>query len=138
MRNILRGGLVLLATILTACGGDSDGPTGPDTSHVGTYTLSTLNGTNLPFVLVQVGNDKLEITQGSMTLNADNTFSDRATLRETVGGAVSTEQSTSTGTYSRNNNALSFTYSDGSVIAGSLSGGQLTIAQDGVVGVYRK
>ena len=57
----------MLAVPLVACGGDDS--TGPSESYSGTYTLRTINGQNLPFLIIQVGADKIEWTSDKVTLS---------------------------------------------------------------------
>lgn len=136
---ILRAALVPAVMLLALAGCDSDS-TGPDANaHVGTYTLVTVNGSPLPFVVVQVLNDKIEVTKGSVTLNADGTYSDRVTLRATEGGSTTTEEEASTGTYAMNGTSVSFIEtSSGETYSGSLSGDDLTVIVEGFTAVYNK
>jgi hypothetical protein len=46
--------LVLSIALLAACG---DGGTGSDDSVAGSYSLRTVNGANLPYIVSQVGQD---------------------------------------------------------------------------------
>lgn len=137
MRTFPRILVLALVFVLAACGGDG-GSTGPDNGHVGTYTLQTVNGGGLPFTVVQVGANRLEITAGRITLNADNTLSGSLTTRETVNGAVTTEQGLETGTYVRNGTNISYQTSDGETGAMTLSGSSLTQTIEGLTLVYRK
>jgi hypothetical protein len=128
-----------LATAGLACGGGDS--TGPSTSIAGTYTLRTVNGGNLPYTLIQVGADKLEITAGSIALNADNTFSDRITVRATDGGSVETEEFVAVGTYTVNGTTVTLTEREsGDSYSLAHSGNSLTqIEQEfQVTLVYRK
>lgn len=138
LRRTLLSALLMVASLFTlgACG-DSTGPGGG--SITGTYKLQTVNGNPLPYVIVQVGSDKVEVSEGSLTLNADNTYSSRFTFRTTEGGQVTTETDTSVGTYTRNNNAITFTdSSDGETITGSVSGNTITFTEEGLVLVFKK
>lgn len=127
--------VVLMLVFLGAC---DDSGTGPDNSVHGTYTLDTVNGNKVPFAIVQIGNDKLEIMSGSVTINADGTFSGRTTLRTTEEGRTTTEEESFTGTYTNTNNSFTFRTSDGDTYSGSVTGGSLTLIVEGFTLVYRK
>ena len=85
--------LVMAVALLTACDGDSTGNSG---SIVGTYTLQTLNGMNLPVAPsgppppTPPGGAVLtfELTAGSVRLNSDDTCSLSLTFRTTIDGTV--------------------------------------------------
>ena len=139
MRKIVLALLVGVA----ACGGDSTGPG----SIAGRYTLQTINGNPLPFVVLQVEGGKIEITAAHINLNADLTCSDSVTVRTTIGGNVSTEVETDVCTYTINNQALTVTFVREEPVGGSITttkitlsitGSQLTLSQDGMVLIYRK
>lgn len=127
--------LALLLLPLSACGGDS---TGPDNSFAGSYELRSIGGSPLPFTVIQVGADRLEVVSGTLTINEDGTFSDRATFRITESGNVTTEQEAVAGTYTRNNNAFTFSDTDGDVYSGSLQGNTMTVTVEGLILVYQK
>ncbi len=103
--------VALAVSLLTGCG-DSTGPE----AIAGNYTLRTINGQDLPFLIVQVLDDKIELTAGSLRINSDNTFSANLTLATTDGGATTSETETTTGTYTLNGTALTFT-SGGEVVS---------------------
>src|SRR5687767_4985621 len=89
---------------LPACS-DSSGP-GGNGDVAGTYTLRTVNGSNVPFTILQVGSTyRLEILSGSVVINSNGTYTETASLRETNGTVVTTEQQNSNGTWTRVNNA---------------------------------
>lgn len=137
MLNMIRSVALLLMVALVAGCSDSTGP--GDGSVTGTFKLQTVNGNNLPAAVIQIGNDKVEITEGSITMNADKTYSSRIGIRVTEGGRTITNTEASTGTYARNNNAITFTDSDGEVNTGSLSGGNtITFTDEGFVLVFKK
>ena len=133
MRNMLA--LLLLSLAVTACG-DSVGPD-PD-AHVGTYTLQTVNGSPLPFLIRQEGNNRIELTEGTVTLNANGTFSSRHSHRFTEGESISTETQSLTGTYVKSDGTFTFTDNEGDVYSALLEGNSLTLNEGGVVAVYRK
>ena len=128
----------LLLMVAAACGGDS--PTEPTPASVaGTWRLQTVNGSVLPYLLVQFGTDKVELTSEVLTVAASGSFTQLTQFTTTQSGEVSIEDLTDAGTYTLNGTAATFTYdSDGSTGTGSLSGNTLTVAGGGFAMVYRK
>jgi hypothetical protein len=127
-----------LLIVAAACG--SDGPTQPTSASVaGTWSLQTINGTPLPYVVVQTGVDKVELTSDVITAVASGSFTQITQVRITQNGQVSTQSIPDAGSYSLSGTAVTFTFSsDGSTGTGSLSGNTLTVASDGFAYVYKK
>ncbi|MFG1691135.1 lipocalin family protein [Gemmatimonadota bacterium] len=132
----MRPRLIVLAlvAVLTACGGSSTEPE----PIWGTYNLTTIAGQPLPYVLIQVGADMLEVTAGHMRLNSDHTFSTALTLRLTEDGVEDTETGTNSGTFTVSGSSLTFTDSDGETFTGSLTDKTLTLIEDGDAFVFVK
>lgn len=126
---------VLLA-FTAACGG-GDGPNEP-VSIAGTYTLQSVNGGPLPFVLFDGSGYKLEITSASYVLTDAGTFTNSAAFRETQGGTVLTSTETFTGRYTVSASTVTFTDSDGEVYTGTISGGNLVFNDEGLSAVFVK
>ncbi len=123
---------LLIPMLLIGCGD----ATGPD-AIAGNYALQSVNGADLPFIIVQVLEDKAEITVGSVRINADLTWSSSITAEITEGGVTITETETSTGTYTLNETAITF-IEQGDTFSGSFAGSTLTIIDDGLTWVFRK
>lgn len=125
--------LAALVFTLVACGGDK--ATGPQ-SIAGSYTLRTVNGGNPPSAVYQDTQQKLEVTDGTLNLAADNTWSG------TLGGRVtdlSTNQITHDfpglalggGSYTVSGNSLTLNDpAEGLTFTGTVSGGTLTLNVD--------
>ena len=128
----------MLLLVGAACGGDS--PTQPTSSSVaGTWSLQTINGTGLPYIVAQTGSDKVELTSDVLTVVGSGSFTQITQVRVTQNGQVSTQSIPDAGSYVLNGTAVTFTFnSDGSSGTGSLSGNTLTVAEDGFAYVYRK
>lgn len=135
---------VLALTLLAGCGGDKPG--GPKTLP-GTYPLVSFDGRNLPAVVFQSGTFKAEVTAGTITMNANGTFSDSYSFRETDDGTVTNTTIPCSGTWAQSGNtiALEETASGsgdcGSVGSGSWDGNNtLTIEWNGAGGavVHRR
>lgn len=77
----MRKWLVVVLVMVAACA-DKD-PTGPEVVDVtGMYTLETINGKPLPYLLVNVfGAFTLTQISGSMVLNTDKSYAETAALR---------------------------------------------------------
>ncbi len=126
--------LAVLIFGVTACGDDGTGLE----NVIGTYILETIDGGPLPWILLQVGGNKIEVTAGSVTLNADRTCSDSITLRTTESGSVTTDTATDMCTYTTDGQAVTLTYADNTVSVGSIIGSALTITDAGVTFIFRK
>ncbi len=123
--------LVMAVALLTACDGDSTGNGG---SIVGTYTLQTLNGMNLPVAPSSMPPPTppgavltFELTAGSVRLNSDDTCSLSLTFRTTIDGTVTaTNTETDTCTYSVTGTTIRFDFPGGALITGIISGNTIT------------
>ncbi len=110
-------------------------------SITGTYTLQSADGDPLPFVVFQVGADKVEVTAANVILNADMSCTSTFTYTTTESGNVTTETETDECTYTINGGAiaLTFPFVGGFTNSGSIVGSTLTITnQDGVVLIFQK
>jgi len=135
LRNTLRAGVIAVA--LAACG-DSTGPDSDDL--VGSYDLITIDGASLPVIVEQIGEDKAEITMGTVTLDEDGTFGDVTELRITEGGVVTTEVVSTQGTWTVSGSTVTFVPNDGSGNYTMTWDGQLRLTQlfQGFTLVYDK
>lgn len=124
-----------LAFTLAACGSDS--ATAPASVSVsGTYSLQTVNGAPLPAILQGSGANKVEMVSDVFTFSATGTFSERAVVRYTQNGVVSSETYDESGTYARNGTAITLRYTDASTGSGTLDGNTMTLAGQGYSFVY--
>ena len=105
-------GTLLGVLLLGACGGDSTGVNGDAT---GTYTLQSIGGHFLPYTVFTSSTTELTFKSGSLTINADNTFSETTDFNQTdtsSGQAVVTSAtSTCAGTYAQRGNGFTFSES---------------------------
>lgn len=123
--------LVMAVALLTACDGDSTGNGG---SIVGTYTLQTLNGMNLPVAPSSMPPPTppgavltFELTAGSVRLNSDDTCSLSLTFRTTIDGTVTaTNTETDTCTYSVTGTTIRFDFPGEAPVTGTISGNTIT------------
>lgn len=123
--------LVMAVALLTACDGDSTGNSG---SIVGTYTLQTLNGMNLPVAPSSMPPPTppgavltFELTAGSVRLNSDDTCSLSLTFRTTIDGTVTaTNTETDTCTYSVTGTTIRFDFPGEAPVTGTISGNTIT------------
>ena len=99
-----------LVLVITGCG---DSSTEPDpNAHVGTYTVVSINGSNLPAVLGVEDGMTISFVSGSMTFTANNTVAGAIKVRGTLGTTVIEEEESLAGTYARNGNSILVTWSD--------------------------
>lgn len=122
---------------LAACGGD--GPTTPTTTSVaGTWSLRTINGANLPYTIIQIGADKVELTADVLTVSSGGSFAEISSYRETENGVVTTFTESDAGTYTLNGTAVTFSFNSGGTGTGTISGNTLTVAAEGFSFVFQK
>lgn len=130
--------LALLAVSLLACGGGDS--TGPGGNIVGTWELTTVNGSGLPFTLVQVATPpyRVEIL-GDVYVFADNgTWTGTTTIREDDNGTITTTTEPNNGTWSQGGANLTVTFSDGSTSPATISADRITFAEGGLTAVYER
>jgi hypothetical protein len=132
----MRRFVALLAfAALAACGGDSSTSPGVVT---GTYSLQSVNGSPLPFTVIQIGADKYEIISDVIVLNEGGSFSETTNDRTTQNGVVTTSTITDAGTYTLTGTAITLVSTQSGTINGSVNNGTLTLTDQGVVAVYAK
>ena len=112
-----------------ACSDSSTGPDAP-TTPVGSYSLSSFNGKNVPVTLFSDTNYLVTLATASLSLTADGNYQAISTIRETVLGHLSTYVDTTNGTWVEGAaRALVFTDRlDGRKVSGSWAGFNLTLA----------
>jgi hypothetical protein len=133
MRKLL---LACAAVAMLGCGGGDS--TGPAASAEGTWNLQSVNGQGLPFTAAFISSPlyRFEILGDQVIANADGTFTQYTTTRETVGTDVTENTDTFTGTWTQHGNQIDITDSDGVTTNAVVSGNKLAINQSGFVAVY--
>src|SRR5450432_1017217 len=117
--------VLVLALGLAACGSDA---TAPSTSINGSYSLSTVNGTSLPYTF----SNGLQLTNEQLTLNTDGSFTDASQYSN---GQTSIDS----GFYTNLNGAITFNDATaGFTYQGSLSGTVLTDLVSGFTQTFQK
>ena len=137
MRKTFLSTVALAVAFTTACGGDSS--TGPS-SVAGTYSLTTVNSSPLPYVFINDASGKIEILSDVYTVSDNGTYTNPTIIRSTVNGTVTTDTLTSDGTYTRSGNSITLTDSADptSKLSGTVTTGALTINTNGFVLVYQR
>jgi len=133
MRRLLA---LLVLSAAVACGGDSS--TNPSATLTGSYSLRTVNGSPVPYTVIQIGADKYEIVSDVVTLNEGGTWSESGTDRTTQSGQVTTGTITDNGTYTVNGTAITLISSQSGTVTGAVGAGTLTLTAEGIVLVYQK
>ena len=123
---------------LGACSDDNG--TGPDNNIEGTYTLTTIEGEDLPVTVFAFEGYTLEVLSGQVRLMDDNEFTASLTFRETTDGDPDTYTESDTGTWSRSGNTVTFTYSDPELEddVATFSNGRLTLESEGITLVFEE
>ena len=142
LRSLTMAAAALLMIGTSACGGDKS--TGPNGTLAGTYDLKSVNGTAPPVTVFQAGTYRVQVTDGEIDLEANNTFNVSFTVRETDVGEDITTTSICPGTYTQSGNTITFTEPEtedcgGSYVGTWSNGNTLTIDFGaGLQGVFRK
>src|SRR4051794_1217368 len=90
---------MLTSFVVLAC---SDGTTTPKDPLLGTWSLVTVSGQPIPYILEQVGSRKVELTGETVTLLATGRQTMVTSFRTTENGVVSTENIPAPGKYTVN------------------------------------
>ena len=120
---------VMLASVclLAACKGDS--ATQPSPVYViGNWSLRSLNGSPLPYLVDQTPTTKVELMAVNATFSAGSAFTTTAIYRYTRNGVVSPTVSPDTGTYELTGASIVVRFNDGTTISGSVTRGTMTLS----------
>jgi hypothetical protein len=109
---------------LAACGDRSD-PVEPVIEATGTWHLETIDGRRLPVSLPISATDSVTFIEGSITLDPDGTFLDRALLRIVIGGEITEDEDPIAGTWVRNGDVVVLTADEGGSYSVELGQGGL-------------
>ena len=132
MRKLMTLALAATTVVLAACSGSDS--TGPE-SIAGTYTLTTVNNGQLPFITTQSAAYKAEILASAITLKDDKTFSWTITGRETDAGGPVVSTDVLNGGYTLVGSVLTLLDSGGSTTT-TLTGDTITMVIDGSAGTF--
>ena len=124
-----------LALTLIACG---DSNVGPDDAIVGLYGLEMINGWPLPYLAVQVEEDKVEVVGGEIDLRGDGTFTDKMTFQITEAGVVRTEDDVYAGTFLKDGSGATLTPAGYMPYTVNIKGSQLTLMIGEVMLTYER
>src|SRR5687768_7635136 len=134
LRTIRPALVAALLLVGAACGGDSTGP--DEGSIVGSYTLRTINGQNLPYTTLSAGVNTAEVLSSSLSLNTDGTFREERSVRRTHQGVPVTEAEMKFGTYTSTGSGVTFSVTTGAQVSGKRGGGSITFVEEGFTFVF--
>jgi hypothetical protein len=124
----------LTLALVTSCG-DSTGLATP----VAAYTLVSVNTKTLPATTYADTGYVIEVTAGTITLSADQTYSGSVTTRETVDGNASLYLDHAAGSWAKlDAGTISLRPASGPSQSAVWSGSQLTVTQSDGVFVYAR
>ena len=120
--------LLAVALVVAAGCGDAAAPAGP----AGTYELSRVNGSALPFLAQEFGAFRIDILSGSLVLRADHTFMGEISSRQTNGSDAQAMTEQVAGEWSVNGATITFSEIGKGAYSGQIEGTRLTALRTGV------
>jgi hypothetical protein len=129
LRRAKVGFLVLVMGAVTACGGDSVTSTTGSASLAGTYTLRTINGTALPFVL-QSGTNSITVTADAITVADGGTWSESGAYRQTINGQTTSQVISDGGTWTRAGASVAFSSRATTGYSGTFTGSGFSLTDN--------
>ncbi len=128
MRRLMVVGMVALAAGLGGCGSDSVTNPVVQSSMAGTWSLVSMDGYTLPFIVAQVGSDNFAILSDVITADSSGGFAELTTVQALVNGQVTLDTIPDGGTYVISGTSVGLTYkSDGSTAMGTVIGNTLSL-----------
>jgi hypothetical protein len=120
--------LLGIAFTLAACGHDSVGPSRTPSTIPGTYNLTTIDGTALPFTLIDLGAYHAKLVSGTLSLSADGTYSLDFGIRIEDSGNIRTTADSDGGLWNVNDKAITLASTAGKGSrTGTVSGNVMTL-----------
>lgn len=108
MRSHVKAIFAVLGIVLVAACNE---PTVVNGDASGTYTLTAVNGSPLPFILDATATDTLLLTSGSIVINTGGTFVETLTADVTQAGVKTTQTNVCPGNYIQSGNTFTFSES---------------------------
>jgi hypothetical protein len=134
MRRAVAVGMTLLAASLAL------GCT-PVTSPLdlsGVYSLKTVNGIALPYVLPQVGATVVTLWNDEFTLNSGGTYAEQGYKSYTTGGVINVAYPVDAGYFTRRDNVVTLESLIFGTRPANIVNGSFTIVQDSLTLVYQR
>jgi hypothetical protein len=133
----------LLALIPSFAACSEHQPLAPATAEAAaTYTLKSVDGSQLPFVYLDVPRWKDEIMSGTVELRTDGRFRDESLYRRTRDGATFTVTVAVTGTWARRDDVITFRptgdVGPGRLYAMRLEASRLILVEAGLTSVFER
>jgi hypothetical protein len=127
-------GMLAMGLCLPTC--KKAAPTAPTqtSDYTGTYTLVTINGNKIPYTPTHEAGAP-EVQSGTITLNADGTFTSAMSYGLPDGKVASRDFS---GTYTRDGSRFSLQWKGAGVNTATLEGNTFTMNNEGVLFAYVK
>ena len=114
-----------LVLLLSAC---NEFTAAKNNDHIGSYSMSSVNGIGLPFTLSdETADTAVAVVNGTVTLNGDRTFTDRSQFQLVVDGDTTVEEQVIDGRYVRSGESVSLSGYDGSSYGAILDGTNLVV-----------
>lgn len=135
---------MLLAVSVVACGNGDDentvlGPTQQQASLTGTWKLTSINGSPLPYLLDQIGEDKLELMEAGLVATSTGTFTSTSLEQTTISGEVQSHAFSEDGRWAVQGSEVALTFnSDGATVVGTIRRDSLIFTGGGFPVVYRR
>ena len=122
---------IIMLFSLAACGSDATSPTA--VTFAGTYSLQTINGSKLPYVVLQQGTTAVTITADQLTIADGGTWTESGTLQTTQNGQTTTQVGGDNGTWLRSGSSLQLNSTKNGNIAytGAFSSNRLDLFTSG-------
>jgi len=111
MRSHVKAIFAVLGIVLVAACNE---PTVVNGDASGTYALTAVNGSPLPFILDATATDTLVLNSGSITINADGTFVETLSADQSLSGVRTTQTNVCPGNYVQSGNSFTFSEALGS------------------------
>ena len=136
--------LMVSLVVLSGCGRTATeftlGPT--DANVVGIFSLTNSNGRVLPLIARLTADEEWDMTSDQLIIRADLTWSETSSYKVItfLTGAIATQQTTASGTYSIADSKINFVMTVGgsAMYTGSVSGNTLTMIYNGGHFVYAR
>ncbi len=125
--------VVAVGLFISACQKEQPTANVPS-SVVGIYTLVSIDGKPVPTSISEQG-VSLEMRSGTFTINANGTCSSKMVFVPPGGTEVTFERGA---TYTMNGSALTMQWQGAGITVGTIDGNTFTMANEGMVFVYKK